>query len=955
MKKSYLSIAFVLLGMGIVSAQQERKIDEVVISSLGIKKDKRKTANSIQAISGSEVQEVKTVNPLDNLSGKISGVQITGGVTGVASSSRIVIRGDKSLNINNNSPMFIIDGVPVSNRIFGVGGAPTAQGDLPSDYGSGIMDISPDDIESMSVLKGGAAALYGSRAANGVVLITTKKGNKGKRFNISYNSSVQFQKPILPIFQDQYGEGGTDGQGRRFQYLTGNGENYGPKFDPNLMILQDGSPEYRSGVKLPFVRRYNMKDIFGTGSQFVNNVSVQGYTDDVSYRVSYTNNNNEGYIPNTNLKKNTFSTHTTYKPTEKLNITTSLNFVNTKSDNVPVAGYGSQGLMYVLYWNHLNNDLKWAKDYWKEPGKTQNYSLGWADNPYLIANENLNAFNRNRFFGSVQLDYKFNDNFSALVRTGLDYQGENRMSRRPIASNRYKNGMLRQQNILFNEINVDALLKYNKTFGKFEVDLLGGISRMDRSYGEKFLQSNSLLTYGVYSLNNVESFVNRYEENTRERINSVLGSANFGFADQVFLELTARNDWFSTLPIDKDSYLYPSASLSWLMNKTLNMPSTINMLKLRGNWAIIALGTSPEFLQKKYASGGLIGTVTNPTTVPNMNIKPETTTTKEIGLELMAFKNRVELNTAFYINSTKNQIIPIRVSDASGYRANMVNAGLVENRGLEAFLRVTPVLKNDFKWDMSFNFTKNIGTVKELYGDMQSYIIAEGPADVTIEARPGGRMGDMYGYGFKRSPDGQIIFNNGLPVLSDTKQKIGNYNPDFMLGIRNQFNFGNFSFGFLFDIRKGGKIYSYTNAIGGESGVLPYTLEGRENGIIGKGVMLVNNQYVPNTVVAYPEKYWHDGGYYRRNNAESNSFDASFIKLREVSIGYSLPKDLVKSMNMENIYISLVGRNLLRWTKTPQHVDPESMALSGGTLLPGMDVMQYPVAVSYGMNVNIKF
>ncbi len=279
----------------------------------------------------------------------------------------------------------------------------------------------------------------------------------------------------------------------------------------------------------------------------------------------------------------------------------------------------------------------------------------------------------------------------------------------------------------------------------------------------------------------------------------------------------------------------------------------------------------------------------------------------------------------------------------------------MENQGIEAFLRWTAVKSKNFMWNMSFNFTRNRGWVRELYKDLQSYIIAEGPADVTIEARPGGRMGDIYGYVFKRTNDGQIIFNEGLPVLSNTKERIGNYNPDFMLGFRNQFNYKNFSLGVLFDIRKGGVIYSYTNAIGGESGVLPYTLEGRETGIIGKGVKLENGTYVPNDVRVYPEKYYHFGGYYTRNNAESNSFDASFIKLREVSLGYSLPKEWIKSAGMEELHISLVGRNLLRWTKTPQHIDPESMAMSGGTLLPGMEVMQYPVAIGYGVNFNIKF
>lgn len=962
MKKTRLCVLLALGSSTLLWAQKEgdeKSIDELVITSLGIKKEKRKTANAIQSVSGKEITEVKTINPLDNLAGKVSGVQITSGVSGVASTSRIVIRGEKSLNINNNSPLFIIDGVPVSNRVFGIGSSSTSQGDLPTDYGSGIMDLNPEDVESVNVLKGGAAALYGSRAANGVVIILTKKGDKGRKLSISYNASTMFQKPILPEFQSVYGEGQTV-NGQRFQYVDGNGENYGPKLDGRL-ILQEGSPEYALGIKIPFIKRYDLNDIFKTGTQFVNNIGIQGNTEKLSYRFSYTNNVNEGYIPNTNLDKNTFSTHAEYKISEKSKITTSLNFVKTKSDNVPVTGYGSQGLMYVLYWNHLNNDLKWAKDYWKEPGKQQNYSLSWADNPYLIANENLNGFSRNRFFGSLRFDHEFTKNLSLIFRTGLDYQDEGRVSRRPIASHRYKLGMYRTQDINFNEINVDLMLSYQPKLGDFDLEFLAGTSRMDRKYHEKLFQSNKLSTFGIYSINNTDGFVTRYEANTSHRINSILGSINIGYRDQVYAEITGRNDWSSTLPSDNNSYFYPSASLSWLINKTFNLSPKINMLKLRGNWAMIGSDTAPEALQKIYPSGYLAGTVTNPNTLPNSKIKNETTITKEIGVEFIGFNQRVDFNANIYNNVSKDQIINSRISDASGYGAATVNAGKILNYGLEANLNVKPIVAKDFVWNMGFNFTKNTSEVVELYQDLKSYIIAEGPANVTIEARVGGKMGDMYGYKFKRSPQGEIIFNDkGIPLLSSQKELVGNYNPDFMLGVRNRFDFKNIFLSVLFDIRKGGTVYSYTQAIGGETGMLPFTLEGRENGIVGNGVREVkdangNVSYVKNDVRVYPEVYYYSGGYYDRSNAESNSFDASFIKLREITIGYRFPKKMLNSIGIEELGISLVARNLAKWTKTPQFLDPESMALNGGTILPGMDVMQYPTSANYGVNFNIKF
>lgn len=942
------------LGMAQRHPERESTMDEVVITSLGIKKEKKQTPNAIQALSGKEISTVKSVNPLENLSAKVAGLQVTSGSTGISGSSRVVIRGEKSLNINNNSPLFVIDGIPISNAVYGIGGSSTSQGDLPTDYGTGGSDINAEDIEDISVLKGNAAALYGSRAANGVILITTKKGQKGRRLAVNLNSSYMVQQPILPIFQDQYGQGGTS-KGKRFQYLAGNGENYGPKFDPNLYLLQEGSPEYSLGIALPFVRRYDLKDIFKFGNQAINNISIQGDTPDISYRISYTNNTSNGYIPNTDLSRNILSGNAEYRLTSKTKLSASLNMVRSQSDNVPVAGYGSQGLMYVLYWNHLNNDLKWAKNYWREEGKTQNYSLSWADNPFLIAQENINGFKRNRIFGSFRLDHKFTSDFSVMLRSGIDYQDENRISRRPRASHRYAQGMYREQGINFEEINTDLLLLYTPKFGKFSLDALAGIYQMDRSYRENLMQANRLLSHGIYAWNNTGDIVTKLEENTRRRTNAILGSMTLGYDNQLFLELTARNDWSSTLPINNNSYFYPSIGISWAANTSLQLPQFINLLKLRANWGRVGNDTDPESLVKKYPTGILPGSITNPSSLPNANLMPEVSTTREIGLELVLWRGRFDLNTNLYDNITQNQIIRPTVSSSSGYRSISVNAGAVRNQGFEATLGLVPIQRENFGWRMNFNFSKNIGKVESLYQDLSSFIIAEGPSNVTIEARPGGRMGDMYGYTLARNEQGQVIYQDGLPKLSSSKQLIGNYNPDYLLGIRNDFRLGNFNLGVLLDIRKGGKVYSYTQAIGGETGTLPYTLIGREEGIVGQGVKWQNNKWVPNDVRVYPEQFYYSGGYYDRSNAETNSYDASFIKLREVSLTYNFPKRFVEQVKVQGLSLSLIARNLIRWTNTPQFLDPETMALNGGTLLPGMDVMQYPSAASYGLSANIKF
>ncbi|MGJ1430586.1 SusC/RagA family TonB-linked outer membrane protein [Sphingobacterium spiritivorum] len=956
----FLNKEIVLQGneeLTITMDQDVNNLAEVVVTSLGIKRSVRKSANAVQMLPAAELTTVISGNPMDNLAGKVAGLQVTGGTAGLTSSSRVILRGENSLNIDNNSPMFVIDGTPISNRIFGSGGNATNQTNLPTDFGNGMMDLNMEDVENVSVLKGGAAALYGSRAANGVILITTKKGQSGRSLQVYGNSSTLFMKPILPIFQSEYG------QGFNSAYALDYGSNFGPKMDGSS-ILQEGSPEFLTKTPVPFIRRYFLDDFFRTGNQFVNNIGIQGDSEKASYRVSYTNNSNKGTIPNTDLYKNTFSTHTQYKLLSNLNLNTSITYVKTKSNNVPSAGYGGEGLMYTLYWNHLNNDMNWFRDYWAAPGEKnvkQNYSLTWADNPFFIAYENINAFNRNRLFGNVSLDYKLSDHFSVLARTGLDYQSEQRFHRRAKAAMKFPNGMLRTQDIYFQESNTDVLASYTTEFASdFQFDLTAGTSFMRRIFDERMLQSNSLTVPEVYSLNNTNGFAVRYQNGYRSSINSYLATANIGYKDILYIDGGVRYDKTSTLSKEKNSYFYPSGSFSWLMDRTFSLGEDINMLKLRGNIAKIGKDTDANIINRTYQSGYLPGTFANSSLVVDPALKNEETITRELGIELLAFRNRLNFTFNYFNNLSKDQIIAFPVSFASGAKRYLTNGGRLKNFGIEATLNYTPIRNKDFEWTTFLNFTKMNSKILELPNNM-NYVMAEGPASVTVEARVGGRMGDIYGYKFQRSPDGQIIYQaNGLPAMTAGKELIGNYNPDFMLGFRNQFKYKGATLSFLFDIRKGGTLYSYTNTIGAETGMLPFTLDLGRDRIVGNGVVKVTDAnggetYQPNTKSVAAYEYYFAGGYYNRQNAESNSFDASYIKLRELSIGYVFKAAQLKALRVHELGISLVARNLLRWTKTPQFLDPETMGMNGGTLLPGIEVMQYPVTQNYGFNVNFKF
>ena len=947
-----------------VFADEKSKIDvvlkddslvlgEVVITALGIKRDKKALGYASQELKSEDINRVKTTNFVSNLAGKITGLQITGSGNGVASSSRVVIRGDKSLNINNNSPLFVVDGIPINNNTYGVGSGPTTQKDLPSDYGNGASEINSEDVESVNVLKGAAAsALYGSRAANGVIVITTKSGKGNKGLGVSISSSFMLSEVLrLPETQNSYGAGELN------KYDPKSDHNFGPKLNTGLSFLQNGSPGYSTGKgeTLPFDARYDMRDFFRIGSSISNSVSLTGSDAKTNFRLSYSNSTTEDIVPNSNLVRNNINLNLNYSISDKWKISTVANYVKSNSDNTPVTGYGSQGIMYNLLWNHTNVDLNWLKDYWIVKDVKQNSMFDWGDNPFKIANENINAFKKGRLYGNVASTYDFNDNLSLMARIGIDDSNDFRWSRRPIGSSRYVAGMYREQSIAFTEINIDALLSYSKIVGSFTTKLSVGANSMDQYTSKGMIEGNGISFPGIYNLQNVNVMPIASRDIYKKRINSVYGFVNIGYKEYLYLDLTARNDWSSTLPSANNSYFYPSASVSFIPTSLFEMNKNIDFLKLRFNAASVGNDTDPYRLAKTYQNGDLAGTLTNPSTILNSNLKPEIATSFEAGVEGKFFKKRVSLDMSYYVTDSKNQIVGLDVSQASGFNSNVINAGRIQNKGIEIGLGIVPLRNENFEWSLHANFSQNRGVVKELTDGISSYIIAQGPNGGTIQARVGERMGDMYGTGYLRSPDGQIVFDaSGSPIIDTKIKKIGNYNPDWMLGLSTNLRYKNFTLNALFDVRHGGTIYSMTNSIGMESGILAASLPGRETGIVGVGVVKnPDGTYSPNTknIDAYS---WYYSNAYIRNNIEANSFDASYVKFREVSVNYRFSQKLVKAINLQNMSIGITGNNLALWTKTP-NIDPETQALSGGTLLPGFEVLQLPSSRSFGVKLNVSF
>ena len=939
--------------INVVLENSTLNLEEVVVTALGIKREKRALGYASQELKSEDINRVNSTNFVSNLSGKLAGVQITGSGNGVTSSSRIVIRGDKSLNINNNGPLFIVDGIPINNSIYGVGGSPTTQKDLPSDYGNGASEINPEDVESVNVLKGAAAsALYGSRASNGVIVITTKSGKHSKGMGISISNSTMMSEALrLPEIQNVYGAGFLK------TYDPQSDSNFGPKLNTGLSIIQNGSPGYSvgQGVALPLDFRYNLNDFFRKGSSITNSVSITGSDDKTNYRLSYNNSKIEDIVPNSNLKRNNVSLNLTYKISDKWKISTAATYTKSNSDNTPVTGYGSQGIMYNLLWNHTNVDLDWLKNYWIVKDVQQNSMFSWGDNPFKIANENINAFKKSRLFGNIATTYDFTKNLSLMLRTGMDDSNDFRWSRRPIGSSRYPQGMYREQTIAFTEYNSDILLSYDKTFGNFSTKFTTGSNQMDQYTSQSQIEGQSISIPGIYNLQNINVMPIQSRNIYKKRINSVYGMANIGYKNYLYLDVTARNDWSSTLPANNNSYFYPSASLSFIPSSLYELNKNIDFLKVRLNIASVGNDTDPYKLSKTYNNGSLAGTLTNPDAILNANLKPEIATSYETGIEGQFFNKRITLDASYYITNSKNQIVGLDISQSTGSRSNVINAGKIQNKGIEIGLGITPVRTKNISWTINANFTKNEGIVKELTPGINNYVIAQGPNGGTIEARVGERMGDMYGRGYLRSPDNQIVYDNtGSPILDTQIKKIGNYNPDWMLGLSTSFKYKNLTFNALVDIRNGGKIYSMTNSIGMESGILAVSLPGRETGIIGQGVVKNNDgSYSTNTTVVSPEN-WYYSNAFRRDNIEANTFDASYVKLRELSINYRLPQKIITAARMQNISIGLVGNNLALWTKVP-NIDPETQSISGGTLLPGFEVMQLPSSRNYGLKLNVSF
>ena len=968
-------------------------LNEVVVTALGVERETKALGYSVQAVDGSQFTEARETNVINSLSGRVAGVQITNSSSGIGGSTRVTIRGESSLNINANQPLFVVDGVPISNNIVGSSG----RGNQETDYGNAAGEINPDDVASMTVLKGpAAAALYGSRAANGAILITTKSGKGKKGLGVTVNSNTTFDTILrLPQWQDKYGQG-NNGQ---FSFVNGAGsgvadgvdESWGPELDKGTLIPQFDSPRsvpgFRGGdlnapagstiTPTPWVSQpNNINDFFQTGVTLSNNFALEGANEKSNIRLSWTNLDQKGTIPNTDLKRNTIAMNGGINVTDKLTVNSAINYQRTESGNRPSISYGTESLMYLWIWYGRQVNTRSLRNYWM-PGlegiQQFNYNYNYHDNPYFNVYENTNGQAKDRIFGNIMATYKFSPKLTLMVRTGLDTYNELRDRKRAFSTQRFPKGSYREDDLFFSEQNSDFLLTYSETTKptwSYSVAVGGNAMRQDNRYVETV--APQLLIPGIYNFTNTAVNLQVNQFTSEKRINSLYGFGQIGYKNVLFLDVTGRNDWSSTLPVSNNSYFYPSATLSAVVSDMITLPKAISFLKLRGAYAEVGNDTEPYALSNVYNTAvawGSIQAKSESNRLSNSDLKPERTASFETGIDVRFMDGRIGLDFTYFDNRTRNQIIPIELDIATGYASRIINAGQIQNKGIEVVLSGNPVRSaNGFNWNFMANFTRTRGYVLELTEGLTTYTLT-GRNGANIQARIGERMGNIYGAGFARVEDpaspyfGQIIHNtSGTPITSPTLKNQGNYNPDWMLGLQNNFSYKGISLGFLFDYRHGGIVVSRTKTIGSTSGQLAETLLGRENGydltqpgngIISEGVIRnADGSFTPNTI-KITSRNWHNR-YYERNNVEAAKYDATFLKLREVTIGYTIPKSILGKMPIQDVKISLVARNLALWTENP-HFDPETMAMGGGTLIPGVEDMAFPSTRNIGFNLNVKF
>ncbi len=921
------------------------QLTEVIVTALGITREKKELGYSVQEVDGERLTEARDVNVANALAGKVAGVQIKQNGTGVGGSTRITIRGNNTI-AGSNQPLIVVDGIPISNF---ASSPDDYWGNSQIDKGSGLGDISPDDVENISVLKGPAAsALYGSRAANGVILVTTKTGKKGSG-GLTFSSNFTFDNPMMtPKFQNKYG------QGENGAFNNNRALSWGPEMDGSIQSMTLGS--------LPYSARDNdlYKDFLRTGTTWTNSVGFSKSTEDMTLLAGVTRLDNDAVVPNSGLDRTSVNLRATAKISKWLSVDGKINYINQNAKNrISIARDPNNIFMDNLYRPRSvafsDYDAFKANNWKRADGKPAAYITDHnaaPDNVFWSAYRNQNSDERDRYIGFVALDFTITDWLSLKLRSGMDnYTTLSDLIR--ATGNPYweVGGSYRVQTERYKESNSDFLLIAKKDFSKIGVTATFGGNTMKQSATLNNDFSGELEIPDFYSISAGKEHRADFWRSAKQ-INSLYGAVSLSYAGQLFVDITGRNDWSSTLPEANNSYFYPSVGASWVFTETLKDFGPVSFGKLRASWAQVGNDTDPYRLINTYALNyniidGTMG-VTRDDWRANPNLKNETIQSVEAGLELL-FGNRIGLDIAFYKTNTFDQILNVPIPPATGYRFDLINAGNVQNQGVEIIINTTPVKTGDLNWESSINWSMNRNKVIELREGLTRQDLSLGALPISIVAEVGGAYGDIYGTAYMRDENGnKVIDATGIPIMAPGRKKLGNAMPKGMFGWSNQVNYKNLSLGFLIDATYGGSIYMGSINAGTSSGTLALTEGHREGGLVVKGVSQGDGS--ANAIAVTSEQYWKGiSGIH-----EAFVYDATNIRFRELTLGYTLPQSLLSGSPFKSVKAGVVARNLFMIYSTTEGFDPEA-GYSSASSAQGAEYASMPTMRSIGFNVKIGF
>ena len=986
----------------IALAEGAIELQGVVVTALGIEREKSSLTYSAQTLGGDRLSDNKSNNVISSLQGKVAGVQVTNSANPFGS-ARIVVRGASSI-LGQNQPLIIVDGIPIDNSAAsnsGYGG-----GSLGGyDVGNAASDISADNIASVTVLKGpNAAALYGSRAANGAIVYTTKsgKGAPNTGFGVTATFGATAENALrLPNYQNQYGQGFYG----EFDFVDGNfggindgaDESWGPKMDgrtTGCVYQHDskGNPLYSLGYDQSHACNQffgagpweahpnNVSDFWRTGLMVNANVAVARSSDRSNVRLSVGRTNESGMYPNNTNNRTDIALSGGTQVSDHWSAEASVNYINDGMKNQPAQAYEEIDPMQGFIWFGRQVDTRLLKNnLYRDPSDafTQQILLGnplmrtdapipyswnysYHPSPYWMAQVKTTDYARNRGLGHAAVTYKFTDWLSITGRTGRDWYQNQFRANYPVndISPFYQGGFL-DVGETRSETNNDFLITANRQLTPtLSLQVNAGGNQRKNDFNTNVGQASQLVIPGVYTLANSDGQPFTQLALSHKKVNSLYGSASFGFKDFLTIDVTGRNDWSSTLPKNANSLFYPSIGAAFVFSDALGLQgSVLSYGKLRASWTRVGNDTDPYQLAAVFGAGTAWAgapSFTSPDRLPNAALKPEQTTGAEIGADLGFFHDRLILNATVYQKSTTNQILPVSISAATGYSSAVVNSGEVRNRGLELAATMTPIEHGDFRWNMVVNWSKNRNKVLSLYGGV-SRIVVGSYWNVNVTADSGESYGNLVGYKWARDNAGHILVDStGLPIQDATQTVLGNYNPDWVGGITNSFSYKRFNLSFSFDGQYGGQVYSVTKWFGQYSGVLANTLAGREIDWDNPGYLVPNAVYgngpqsgQADTTHVLAQDYWHNTFYAQ----EPGIFDATYFKLRELRLAYTLPSRVSSFLGFSDATIAVVGRNLMLWAKQPT-IDPETAFDTSNRQ--GVENGQLPTARSIGFTMSVR-